>query len=338
MPLLRTIPRRLAALLAAVLLAFLLVLPAAAEPEIDQSKAVIDTADVLSNDTEIIVTNLSIALQERCGAQIGVYTVDYIGNNTMEGYATKLMNDWELGDAQKDNGVLILLAIGEDDYFTTRGTGLERQLSVQTLGDLQAEYLEPGWVEANYDAGVQDYVMALTERLCKLYGLSMDVKAVAYGEDAAYSEPARRQGGISVSTVVILLLVLGVVVLVFIMPRGPRGPGAPGGYGGYYRRRRPHVNVWVTPPRPRRPPPPPPGPYGGPGFGGPGFGGPRPGGGSFHAGGGSSRGGGAGRRPSGGSFGGPRPSGGSFGGPRPGGGSFRAGGGSSRGGGAGRRK
>ena len=40
------------------------------------------------------------SLQENCsGAQIGVYTTDYVGNNTMEGYAYEVFQAWGLGSA-----------------------------------------------------------------------------------------------------------------------------------------------------------------------------------------------------------------------------------------------
>ena len=87
-----TAVRRAAGLTAALCLALAGALPAAAAPEVDPDKAVIDNADILTRDTETYITDLSTALQESCGAQIGVYTVEYIGNYTMEGYTYELWN------------------------------------------------------------------------------------------------------------------------------------------------------------------------------------------------------------------------------------------------------
>lgn len=53
---------------------------------ISSTSCIADNANILSRDTETYITNISVALQENCsGAQIGVYTTDYVGNNTMEG-------------------------------------------------------------------------------------------------------------------------------------------------------------------------------------------------------------------------------------------------------------
>lgn len=102
-----------------------LALPAAAAPQVDKTTPVNDYAGILSRDTIAYVTEISSALQSTCGAEIGVYTTEYIGNSTMEGYAYSVLNEWGLGSSDRDNGVLLLLAPGEDDYYITRGTGLE---------------------------------------------------------------------------------------------------------------------------------------------------------------------------------------------------------------------
>ena len=75
--------KRVAAVFVTAAVTVCAALPVLAAPTVDKSKAVMDTANILSADTETYVTNLSVALQQECGAQIGVYTVEYIGNNTM---------------------------------------------------------------------------------------------------------------------------------------------------------------------------------------------------------------------------------------------------------------
>lgn len=117
--------RRLAAVLVSLFAVVVLALPAAAAPQVDKTTPVNDYAGILSRDTIAYVTEISSALQSTCGAEIGVYTTEYIGNSTMEGYAYSVLNEWGLGSSDRDNGVLLLLAPGEDDYYITRGTGLE---------------------------------------------------------------------------------------------------------------------------------------------------------------------------------------------------------------------
>lgn len=303
--------QRIFPLLLALVCAAALALPAAAAvPEVDTSKAVIDNADILSDETESIVTNISAALSDTCGAQIGVYTVDQVGNDTIEGYAYEVFNAWGLGDSSKDNGVMLLLAPGDDNYWAMQGSGLETQLPSSTLSSILADNLEPNWVSKSYDTGTQATVRALAEKLCTIYGVSMNLDAIAYGDFTSIGgEATPKGGGFPVVGVVVLVLVLVVMAAVLIfMPRF-RGPGIP-----YARPRRNFFVFWA--PRPLRPPRPPRPPRG------PGYGAPRPPRGNF-----------GGARP-------PRPPRSGFGGTRPGGSrprNFRTGGGSTRGGGAGRR-
>lgn len=316
--------KRLWAGAAALALTGAAALPALAAPKISVSdtNAVADHADILSADTEDYINSVSTQLQEACGAQIGVYTLeDMIGNSTMEGVAYEVFNTWGLGDAEQDNGVLLLLAPYEadgGDYYIMRGDGLESQLSYSTLNSILQDDLEPSWVKGDYDTGTQKAVSSIANRLCRIYGVSLSDNSANAGS-VSYD----RGGADLMQWILILFAVILVLALITNLMR-------PGGWGAPRRHRHGPV-FFVTPPRrPRRPPPPPPPPRGGyGGYGGFGAPGPRPGG---------SR---PGPRPGGGFSSGPRPGGarrsGSFGGSRPSGG-FKAGGGSSRGGGVGRHR
>lgn len=316
--------KRLWAGAAALALTGAAALPALAAPKISVSdtNAVADHADILSADTEDYINSVSTQLQEACGAQIGVYTLeDMIGNSTMEGVAYEVFNTWGLGDAEQDNGVLLLLAPYEadgGDYYIMRGDGLESQLSYSTLNSILQDDLEPNWVKGDYDTGTQKAVSSIANRLCRIYGVSLSDNSAG-----ANSVSYDRGGADLMQWILILFAVILVIALITNLMR-------PGGWGAPRRRRHGPV-FFVTPPRrPRRPPPPPPPPHGGyGGYGGFGAPGPRPGG---------SR---PGPRPGGGFSSGPRPGGarrsGGFGGSRPSGG-FKAGGGSSRGGGVGRHR
>lgn len=283
-----------------------------------------DFANVVDSSTEEKLNSQAEALEQATGAQLVVVTVDFLDGMSIDDYAYDLFNDWGIGDADKNNGLLVLLAIGEENYYSLPGTGLSDVMDAGTLDDLQYKYLEPDFAAGNYSAGLESYCGALFDRLESYYGVSTEGGQTApIQPDPQPVQPSR---GLSVGSIIggffVLVVVLLVFASVFALPRR-RSVGRGGIFWSpwYMGRRRPPRPPYAGP-RPGPPPPHyrPPTPHNPPrgGFGG-GFGG---------FGGGSSRGGGAGRRSSGGSG---RSSG--FGG----GGSFRGGGGSSRGGGAGRR-
>ena len=264
---LKTFARRAAAAGAVLAALTLAALPALAAPKVQVSttNAVADHADILSDETEQYVNDVSIKLSDACGAQIGVYTLDeLLGSTTMEGFAYDVFNAWGLGSDDLDNGVLLLLAPNEadgGDYYIMRGDGLESQLSFSTLGSLLDEYMEPYWVNGDYDTGTQKTVQALANRLCSIYGVTLN---------SSYTDTsAPDRGGPNVMSFVLLVVAVLLVIwlITYLMrPRGPRPPRGGGG-GSSFGNNMFWYSMGRASRRPRRPPPPP--PPRGPGFGGP---------------------------------------------------------------------
>lgn len=279
---------------------------------------VYDDAGVLDSDMENYIVAQNDALFALTGAQVVVACVKTTGNLDTGEYTRQMFNSWGIGSAEKNNGVLLLLTIGEQDYWCLQGKGLEDALPSGTIKLMLNQQLEPDFAAGQYDDGVRKMFDTLTAHLESYYSVSLDSWD---GRDSEYTalsevtpeertEEPRRENNPNILAWAIIIVI---VILLIISFTGNSG-------GGPRRRRR--RTIYTTPaarprsygtrmPPVRRPP-----------------GGTRPGG-SF-----------GGSRPIGGSFGGSRPNGGSFGGSRGGGsfgGSRGGGGGFSRGGGAGRR-
>ena len=163
----RDILRRLALVLAVCCLSALL-----CGFTIPSDSWVMDDANILSEETEQFVNEKTKILSDACGAQIGVATVDFTGSLSTADYAYEVANEWGLGDSEKNNGVLLLLVPGADDYRCIQGIGLERTLPTSTLSRILNDELEDNWVAGDYDAGVQATVQALYEELADIYNVS----------------------------------------------------------------------------------------------------------------------------------------------------------------------
>ncbi len=338
--------------------------------EIDRSECVIDSANILSDETTTYMENLNVELSSSCyGAQIGVMTVDTTGRTDIASYAEQVFEKWGPGSKDQNNGVLLLLVPGDDNYYCATGSGLVNEMPSSTVSALLNDNLEQAWVAGEYDSGVQQTSLAIANEIARIYGVSL---SGGYGQGLSsntqsnnnaeyYPQQTNYSGASAVGDVISIIIFIAVVVVLIVLISNVFRGGGGGGYG--YRRNSffffPFFGGWGRPrgprpprgsrppygpgpgpgprppygggPRPPRPPRPPQPPRNGGGFGGfGGFGG--MGGGSF---GGGSRGGFGGM--GGGSFGGGAGRG--FGGGSFGGGSGRGfgGGGGSFGGGAGRR-
>ena len=333
---------------------------------------VYDHAGVLTDDTMEHIDAVNESLFAQTGAQIMVVTVDSTDGVDIVDYATKLGNQYGVGSAERDNGIVIVLALEDytpsgllGDYGVSGGDGLYAYGG--ELTDLLYATMETDFAAGRYDDGVRETFDAYIDWFADFYGVTIRAGYIppvreTYSSGDYYTETtgtvAADSGSALVSIVmlVILLLIIWVILDRIRYNRYRRRYLMPGMviptvryypvFWGRPRRVRPVRPV--PPPRPPRNNKPPRGGFGGGSFGG-GFGGSRGGstrsnssrgsfgGGSFGSGFGGSRGGSSfgGRSSRGGSFGGGGSFGRGFGGNR--GGGFGGSRGGSRGGFGGRR-
>lgn len=70
-----------------------------------------------------------------------------------------------VGKSGKDNGVLLLIAIEEQEYRFEVGYGLEGDITDIETGLIAKQYLIPAFQENNYGEGIFDTVVALGEQI-----------------------------------------------------------------------------------------------------------------------------------------------------------------------------
>ena len=133
---------------------------------------VADEADVISSDTEKYIIEKNAELEQLCGGQIVVATVDFLDGMDIEDYAYKLFKDWKIGDEDRDNGILLLLAIGEENYWCMQGKGLEGTLTSGDIDHILWNYLEDDFAAGDYDSGVRSVFDALYGSVADIYGSS----------------------------------------------------------------------------------------------------------------------------------------------------------------------
>lgn len=204
----------------AALLAVLLQQPcaaAAANTAEDAMVYVSDLAHVLSDDVEASISEQSAALDALTGAQLVVVTVDFLGGETIRDYAAHLFSRLQIGDAAQNNGLLLLLATGEENYYALQGKGLESALPDAALEALLQRNLEPDFAAGNYEAGVQKTYAGLLYALENLYGIDgQGVLAAAAEAKAAQIkiEAADKQKrGLLLAAGTVLLLLLPAALL-----------------------------------------------------------------------------------------------------------------------------
>ena len=84
-----------------------------------------DYAHVLAADQERVLTDVLRDEEDKTSNQIVILTIDSLGGDAIESYAHQVFQAWRLGQARKDNGVLLVAAIKDRRVRIEVGKGLE---------------------------------------------------------------------------------------------------------------------------------------------------------------------------------------------------------------------
>jgi len=136
----------------------------------------LDTANVLSEEAEGTIFFCNQLLEEKCGAQIVIAALDSIGNEDIYDYAYNMFNEWGIGSAVENNGMLLLMAIEEDNYYALSGAGVDRILSSAVLQEYLDDELEPGFARKDYEEGTLAFFSAVLDRYADYYNLNLSIR------------------------------------------------------------------------------------------------------------------------------------------------------------------
>jgi uncharacterized protein len=251
----------LAALLAFVWLAAVVPALAAGPTFPPLNGRVIDHGDLVSDAKELALAAKLAALERDTTDQVVVVTVPDLQGYEIEEYGYQLGRAWGIGQAEKNNGVLLIVAPRERKVRIEVGYGLEPVLTDALSALIIQNEILPSFREGYFERGIEQGVDAIDRQL-RLDPAEAQARAAA-------AERPRSGAPIGVGAVILIIFVLMILAMI-------------GGGGGRGRRRRGGgvgpILVWAAAEALRG------GSRGGGGFGGGGFGG---GGGSFGGGGAS---------------------------------------------------
>lgn len=150
-------------------------------PEPTSNFFVNDYADILSDETEQEIQRVAVALQNETTAQVCVLTIDSLDGKDISEYSVEVFRDWGIGNAEKNNGVLILVSLNDREMWVTTGYGVEGTLTDITLGQMRDIYAVPHYSKDDFDTGTRLLFGAIVNELRTVeYGLEPDEELVYY--------------------------------------------------------------------------------------------------------------------------------------------------------------
>lgn len=184
---------KLAALIIAILLALGFVSRPVTYAGNDDKEVFVDETHTLDIDTnEFVIRNRNLKANCR-GAQIAVRIINSIGSESIEEFAQRKFNNLEILRSEENNGVLLLVALEDKDYYIVAGSGLSSVLTTKTLSGIIRNELEPAFRDGEYETAITNAFTKLNEVVCRYY--NVDPNAVV--EDEGISCGSCSRSGLS---------------------------------------------------------------------------------------------------------------------------------------------
>jgi len=113
-----------------------------------------DFAGVLTPAGRAELQSLLTTLEEDTTAEVVVATTASLHGMSVEEYGNRVFNEWRIGKAALDNGVLVLVAPAERQIRIEVGYGLEGVIPDALAGAIIRDDFLPGFRDGNYEAGI----------------------------------------------------------------------------------------------------------------------------------------------------------------------------------------
>lgn len=129
---------------------------------------VFDYSNVINDDVEAELNNFALALQQSGQLEVFFVTVGTIGDYESYEYGLELFRQWGIGDAEKDNGLLIYattdMPAGENTVYITTGYGAEGSYPDGRVGELIDTYMLPSLADGDYTTAFAQVAEAIREQ------------------------------------------------------------------------------------------------------------------------------------------------------------------------------
>ncbi|MEV4703982.1 TPM domain-containing protein [Actinoplanes sp. NPDC049316] len=227
--------------------------PAAAAPAYPKpSGRCVDETGVIGDDRCTMITRALLRDEKATSDEIAVAIVPTTGDKSIEAWSTGLFNSWGVGKKDKNNGVLLVVAVDDHRVRLETGRGVTKRLTDREAKAIVDDVVTPRFAEEDYLHGV----LAGLDEVRRELGHSIPADALleTLGEPAddeeqfspAYIVDDADSGddGSGSAWGVVIVVVAGIGLLLALVTRASRG-GSPGWARSVTRSGSAHHTAWV---------------------------------------------------------------------------------------------
>jgi uncharacterized protein len=124
-----------------------------------------DGAEILSPSVRQRISAKLEAHEAETGNQVAVLTIFTLEGESIEGFATRVFDAWQLGQKDEDNGILLIVAPRDRRMRIEVGYGLEGTLTDLEAGRIIRNIMAPRFKANDFDRGIEEGVNAIVAQL-----------------------------------------------------------------------------------------------------------------------------------------------------------------------------
>ncbi len=173
-----------------------------------------DFAGMMNAEQQAALEAKLLEYEQTSSTQIAVVTIKNLGGYEVSQYAAELGERWGIGQAGKDNGVLILASLEDRRMHIASGYGLEGALTDIMCGRIIRNEMVPYFKQGDFYKGFDKAAEAI----------------IAATKGEYHAEKDYHHGKKKLPAIVVVFLIIMILLIIFAISRGDGGNGG----GGYY--------------------------------------------------------------------------------------------------------
>lgn len=146
---------------------------------------VVDNANLLSAQSRSALTELLAQHEQQTSNQVVVVTLAELAGYDIADYGYQLGRHWQIGQKDKDNGVLLIVSIAERKIRIEVGYGLEGALTDALSSQIIRNEITPAFKQGDYERGINQGVDAILSAIAGEYVLE---EGGSRGDDSIFGQ------------------------------------------------------------------------------------------------------------------------------------------------------
>lgn len=124
-----------------------------------------DYVNILTDSQETQINSKISSFEKQTDIEISFALVDTLNGKDIESFSNELFKIWGVGKADRNNGLLVVIAPNERKWRIETGYGLESYLSDGQAYSFGNSNFKPNFKEGNYYKGIDDFLTQVTSHL-----------------------------------------------------------------------------------------------------------------------------------------------------------------------------